>query len=198
MRIFALFFIMMLLVPINSCCCNLPTGMTGVNKNLKQYKSIDKQVIDDESEDSQTKQIAPLEGALMMRKLQSEMQELMTEMENSDNLDEDELTELQAKIEQKQEEMVELSEATMNSDFMKDQSNNPLIKKAIQEQRKAKKANEQAVMSQKQLQDELEDKLDNQSGKDAFEEDPSVEEGFELDPENDSEFKDDVYMPDEF
>src|SRR3989339_223781 len=126
MRIFTLIFIMMFIVTINGCCCSLPPGMTEFNKNSDKYKPVNKQVPDEESEDIQGKQIAPLESAMMMRKLQVEMQELMTEMENSEGLDEDELSELQAKIDEKQEEMMKLSEETVNSDFIK-QSDNKLI-----------------------------------------------------------------------
>lgn len=199
MRIFTLIFIMMsFIVTVNGCCCSLPPGMTGFNKNSNKYKPVNKQVTDDESDDIEGKQIAPLEAAMMMRKLQIEMQELMTEMENSEGLDEDELSELRAKIDEKQEEMMKLSEETVNSDFIKQKSDNKLIKRTLQQQRKAKELNDKAVMNQKQLIDEIEEKLDNQEVGEKFEEDITDDESFELDPENDSEFNDDIYLPDKF
>ena len=183
MRIFTLIFITMLfLVTVSGCCCSFPPGMTGFNKNSNKYKPVNKQVTDEESEDIEGKQIAPLEAAMMMRKLQKEMQELMIEMENSEGLEEDELSELQAKIGQKQEEMMKLSEQTMNSDFIKNNSDNKLVKRTLQQQRKAK---------------EVKDKAEQEEGE-KFEEDITDDEGFELDPENDSEFNDDIYLPDKF
>lgn len=196
MRTVALILIMLVIVPVSGCCCGFgsPGSMTDFNKNNKG----DQQSQDEETEESELKNIAPLEGAMKMKKIQDEMQKLIIKIENAEDLTDEELEELQQEIDQKQEQMIDLSEAMMNSDFMKEQKDNPIFKNAMEQQRKAKEAHDEAMMNQKQIIDEIEGKRGSENTGEEFEEEFTIEEDYELDPEDDAEFADDVYMPDEF
>lgn len=188
MRIIAYLLLIFLVLQLNSCCCC--GGSSSDFPSLGSFsKSSDKNVNDntDKKENDKSNKTGPLEYAFKMQKLQKELAEVNEKMGNPD-LSPDDAAELEERYAQLEEEMMEISESMMDSDFFKN-TKDPRLQQAREHLEKAKEMQEQVIEAQEQAMGDVNSH-------------PATNEDYlefeDINTESDSEFYEDVYVPEEF
>lgn len=193
MRIIVFLLSMIVSIYLTGCCCcpNMKETGNQLNKNFSNTSNDD----EDNDDTTSSSMSSPLDYTIKAQKLQARMQELVEKMSDP-NISGDEQAEAEEELDEIREEMEKMQDSLMKSDFIKN-SNNPMIKNAMQQMQRAKEEQKKVMEHQQRMMQEMEgDMGGSYPGGSSYDEDFGSDIQYMDDADN--QIIDDVDMPESF